>query len=316
MPQASAEPVTVGKGTYSYTWDSNWAKLPDGVETGNCHGVAVSKDGRVHVFNQSKHALLSFAPDGSIDTIWDQFPSDRFLGAHGLTLVEENGDEFLWLTDQHTGEVVKVTLDGKDVMSLDKPASYDQGDGYSPTWAAQAPDGRVYVGDGYGSSRISVYDANGKFVETWSETPLGRFGCPHGLLIATRKAATGVEEPVLYVTDRSNSRVQVLTVEGTFVKAFYQDHPCSFAIGPNDELMVPDLYAFVNIYDKADQPIMQRLGDHQHQVARTKGWPNVDASLIHDGKFNSPHGSCFDADGNIYVVEWIPQGRITKLTKQ
>tara|TARA_B100000809_G_scaffold78420_1_gene76343 strand:+ start:3369 stop:3476 length:108 start_codon:yes stop_codon:yes gene_type:complete len=26
-------------------------------------------------------------------------------------------------------------------------------------------------------------------------------------------------------------------------------------------------------------------------------------------------GECFDAEGNIYIVEWIVGGRITKLTK-
>jgi hypothetical protein len=26
-----------------------------------------------------------------------------------------------------------------------------------------------------------------------------------------------------------------------------------------------------------------------------------------------PHDACFDADGNIFVVEWVPTGRVTKL---
>lgn len=32
-------------------------------------------------------------------------------------------------------------------------------------------------------------------------------------------------------------------------------------------------------------------------------------------KFNSPHGAAADASGNLYVVEWITGGRITKLEK-
>ncbi|MHB1156602.1 MAG: hypothetical protein ACYC26_07165 [Phycisphaerales bacterium] len=39
------------------------------------------------------------------------------------------------------------------------------------------------------------------------------------------------------------------------------------------------------------------------------------AAKIEDGKFNRPHGGCFDAHGNIYIVEWIATGRITKLTR-
>ncbi|HYO25390.1 MAG TPA: hypothetical protein VEQ85_10625 [Lacipirellulaceae bacterium] len=28
-----------------------------------------------------------------------------------------------------------------------------------------------------------------------------------------------------------------------------------------------------------------------------------------------PHDACFDAEGNIYVAEWVHTGRVTKLRK-
>jgi hypothetical protein len=31
------------------------------------------------------------------------------------------------------------------------------------------------------------------------------------------------------------------------------------------------------------------------------------------GKFVCPHGACFDHEGNIYVVEWVEVGRVSKL---
>ena len=31
------------------------------------------------------------------------------------------------------------------------------------------------------------------------------------------------------------------------------------------------------------------------------------------GKFVAPHGACFDHEGNIFVVEWVEVGRVTKL---
>ena len=34
-----------------------------------------------------------------------------------------------------------------------------------------------------------------------------------------------------------------------------------------------------------------------------------------DGKFIHPHDACWDQDGNIFVVEWVPTGRVTKLRK-
>ena len=33
------------------------------------------------------------------------------------------------------------------------------------------------------------------------------------------------------------------------------------------------------------------------------------------GKFVCPHGACFDHEGNIFVVEWVEVGRVSKLRK-
>jgi hypothetical protein len=33
------------------------------------------------------------------------------------------------------------------------------------------------------------------------------------------------------------------------------------------------------------------------------------------GRFVHPHNACFDRDENIFVVEWVPTGRVTKLQK-
>ncbi|MCH8900464.1 MAG: hypothetical protein IH942_08265 [Acidobacteria bacterium] len=57
--------------------------------------------------------------------------------------------------------------------------------------------------------------------------------------------------------------------------------------------------------------------------ADADGWPNskdsdgqvVPTSLLEPGKFNSPHGMAVDADGNLYVAEWLIGGRLTKLAK-
>ena len=32
-------------------------------------------------------------------------------------------------------------------------------------------------------------------------------------------------------------------------------------------------------------------------------------------RFIHPHDACFDKAGNIYTVEWVVGGRVTKLTK-
>jgi len=148
--------TTVGRGEYTYEWNSNWAQIPDFVDfkqqdgalNARTHAVTVAKDGRVFIFNQSNYAILIFNPDGSYAGTWDEFPSSHFEGAHGLTRHEEGGREFLWLTDEYSSEVVKTTLDGEIVLSIDRPTGgvYADADApFLPTWAAQAEDGTIFV---------------------------------------------------------------------------------------------------------------------------------------------------------------------------
>ncbi|MFA9480347.1 hypothetical protein ACERK3_18915 [Phycisphaerales bacterium AB-hyl4] len=303
----------------TYSWNSQWAKVPDGVNLGYTHGVAVDREGLVHVFNQSAHALLTFDADGNFVRMWDAFPSDRFLGAHGLTLVQSDGEEFLWLTDQTSGEVVKTTLTGETVLSIDKPEhqAYAEGGNYSPTWASESPtNGDVYVADGYGSWLVHHYDKSGQYLDTLDgSSGAGAFKCPHAVWIGTRTAATGTDDPVLYVTDRGNSRVQVFGLDGSFIKAFDQQHPCCFDQHADGTLLVPDLHGFINLYDGRDELVAEHIGDNREIVGK-HGWPNVPDEMRVAGRFNSPHGGCFDGEGNIYIVEWVADGRITKLTRE
>lgn len=303
-----------------YHWNSNWAKLPGDVTLGYTHGVVVEASGRVTVFNQSRHAVLQFEPDGAFAGTWGEFPSDRFLGAHGLTLIKRDDQELFWLTDQNSGEVALLTLAGETLLQLDRPEHpiYRNGGLYSPTWATESPaDGTIYVADGYGSGLINRYSREGKYLDAFDGgSGLGKFACPHGIDFFKRPAATGIDDWTLYVTDRGNSRVQIFDQQLQLRGGFYQDHPCCFAEGPDGELLVPDLYAFVNLYDKTDRPIVSRLGDHQMQVVRQHGWPNVPNEMRLPGHFNSPHGGAVDAAGNLYIVEWIADGRITKLTRE
>lgn len=302
-----------------YHWDSNWAQVPADITLGYTHGVVIDASRRVYVFNQSSHAVVMFEPDGTYAGSWPEFPSDRFLGAHGLTLVESEGAQRLWLTDQNSGEVAKTSLTGETLLRVERPdhPAYRAGGKYSPTWATESPvDGTIYVADGYGVGLIHRYDAQGRYLDTFDgSTGVGKFACPHGIAFLKRPEATGVDDWVLYVTDRGNSRVVSFDQQLRLLSGFYQDHPCCFAAGPDGELLVPDLYAFVNVYDRFDRPLVSRLGDNQHAIVKHEGWPNTPHDLRVPGKFNSPHGGAVDANGDIYVVEWVQDGRITKLTR-
>lgn len=310
--------MIVGQDTLTFDWIENWARIPDtdsGRENGRTHGVVVTKTGDVVVFCQADPAILIFGSDGSLKNQW----GDRFLGAHGLTLVEENGTEYLWITDQDTAEVSKLTLDGQTVLSLDRaPHPIYETRKYIPTWVAVNEErfggnGDIWVADGYGSFYVHRYDKSGAYVSSINgeEGTAGKFDCPHGLWADSRGGA-----PELLVADRGNKQFQVYAMDGTYKRAFgseYMTSPdgcCAYG----DGLLVPELFATVTIIDADDKSICD-LGSNA-SVCKIEGWPNHDVSLIQAGRFNSPHGAAADADGNIYVVEWIIGGRITKLEKR
>lgn len=309
--------LPLNAGPLRYRWLDQASLLPDTASRradGRTHGVAITAGGQVVIFQQADPAVLILNPDGTLDDAW----GDRFPGAHGLTLVEEEGTAFLWLADSKTGEVVKTTLDGQTVLNLQRPALaiYESGK-YAPTWVAvheerHGGNGDIWVTDGYGTSYIHCYDKHGVYLDSINgeEGAAGAFKCPHSIFMDTRKA-----EVELYIADRGNRRVQVYDTEGNYKRSFgaeFLTSPCAFAVS-GEYLIIPELRARVTILDKADR-LVGYLGDNE-AVCDRQGWPNHPARLIEPGKFNSPHGIAADRAGNLYVVEWIIGGRMTKLER-
>lgn len=61
---------------------------------------------------------------------------------------------------------------------------------------------------------------------------------------------------------------------------------------------------------------MARLGDDSERIrADTKHAIRGNPQAWTPGKFVHPHDACYDADGNIFVAEWVATGRVTKLER-
>ena len=310
----------IGEGDHKYEVTHDWGELPKEISYGNCHGVVEDAQGLIYIHHtvnkesKSDDAMVVFDNKGKFVKSWGK---EFKGGAHGLHIRKEGSSEFLYMCDTKRKLVVKTTLNGEKVWEIGYPQespSYNaDNDGkkiaYTPTNLAVAPNGDIYVGDGYGSSFINQYSKDAKFIRSFGggkgKTP-GQLNSPHGIIMDERG-----KTPMLAVADRGNNRIQYFTLDGQhshFVNN--TNSPCHFSIR-NGEMLIPDLAARITIFDQHNQ-LVAHLGEGAEgwRQFRTKSRDNFTP-----GKFVSPHGGIFDRKGDIYIVEWVEVGRVTKLRK-
>ncbi|MES2306298.1 MAG: 6-bladed beta-propeller [Gemmatimonadota bacterium] len=323
----TAELPILGRGDFRYTMDHHWAKLPAGKRFGYTHGIVEDRAGRFYIANQSRDAIAIFDGQGNFLSSWGQAYAK---GAHGLRLSEEGGTEYLYLANTSLAQVVKTTLDGDVVWQAGRPylaGVYAPDRAYSPTESVVGPNGMLYVADGYGQSLIHIYDSkDGKYLDSFGGrgSEPSNLKQPHGISIDTRSGT-----PLLQVSDRGNIRIVNFTLEGKYLgevltKADLR-FPCT-SLHRGDLMYVPDLYARISIFDKGNKKVAD-LGDYlegkpfqsEADFGTTypdlKGYPNIPPAKRLQDHFISPHALWVDRASNIYVVEWIEDGRVTKLTK-
>lgn len=316
--------ATVGTGAHVYECDHQWGQLPKHVQWGETHGVAVDSQGLVYLKHRSSvempmDSIVVFDPAGKFVR---SFGKEYHGGGHGIDIRREGNEEFLYLCDVKNGIVAKTTLLGEQIWKLSYPLEahkYKVVKQFSPTNVAFAPDGGFYIGDGYGSNYIHQYDRDAKWIRTFGGTgkKLGELRTPHGLWLDDRPGRT----PALVVADRANNRLQYFSLDGQPLSEIVdpESFPAHFDIR-GTVLMVPDLFARITLYDK-DNQVITHLGNDPVWIKKALA-KNKKGSFVmrtepqhwEQGRFIHPHDACFDAAGNIYVAEWVPMGRVSKLT--
>src|SRR5580698_7607609 len=164
----SNKPV-IGSGDHVYEVTHDWGELPSDIQYGNTHGVCEDSQGHIYIHHtvnktSEKHdTMVVYDAQGKFVKSWG---AEFEGGAHGLHIHKEGRDEFLYLCDTKRALVVKTTLSGEKVFTLEYPKESPAYGAakikYSPTNLAIAPNGDIYVGDGYGSSYINQYNSKGE----------------------------------------------------------------------------------------------------------------------------------------------------------
>jgi len=290
----------------------DWLKPPSGLLWGDTHGVTTDAKGRiyiahtVHASSSKAEAIVVYSPQGEFLNAWG---AEFRGGAHGLDLRREGNEEFLYHCDVNRKVVVKTDLEGRKLWERAAPREsgvYETA-GWNPTNVAFHPGGDIFVGDGYGQSYIHRFTKNGDYVSLIARPGKdpGTVSCPHGLWVDSRDG-----KPKLAVADRSNRRIQYLTLDGKHL-SFLTDGvrlPCHIHFN-GDLMLVPDLESVVTIFDKNNQ-VVASLCDGA--PTNLRGKPRADYI---PGKFIHPHGAAWINKRDILVAEWVPDGRITLLRK-
>ena len=200
--------------------------------------VAITQKGTVLVLHRGAHPILEFDTSGKLLRSWGDglisegkvaaIPESNWAptrshysavygpagcsscGAHSVR-VDPQGN--IWVVDA-TGHVIyKMNPEGKEIMRLGTRGAVGAGPSNFnlPTDIAFAPNGDLYVTDGYGGARVVKFSKDGKFLLEWGKrgTGPGEFGLPHNVVVDGQGR--------VYVTDRDNQRIQIFDANGKYL---------------------------------------------------------------------------------------------------
>jgi len=276
--------------------------------------------------------VLQFDTNGRFLQAWGG-PStgyDWFTAEHGIFVDDQDN---VWLSGSGSadGHILKFTSTGELLMQIgrsgERRASADADEsgmeqGSNDTNALGGPaDLQVYaktnelfVADGYHNRRVIVFDATtGAYKRHWGaygrrpddsvpfppraqllrEPPSSSFHTPvHSVLVTN--------DDLVYVADRSNNRVQIFGLDGTFVReVFVARHTLqsvgtahTFAVSPDSEqtflYLADGANKVVRVFNRRTMEMVSTIGGHAGHNAR---------------EFFHLHSLAADSKGNLFIGE-------------
>lgn len=339
LPKNGINPhgLIIGTGDFRYQVDAQWGQLdPKFTPVENCHDFDIDSKGRIlMVTDHPQNNVIIYDQNGKLLEVW----GTQFPGAHAIKVVEENGEDFIYLVDSgwivnrnwdgkttadwdspfnkvipQAGCVAKLTIDGRVLFTIGHPQTigiYQPDQPFRPTDIAIAPNGDIYVTDGYGSDYLLQYDSQGRYIRHWgghdNENTQLNLVNTHGIELDIRQP----NDPHLIVSSRAENSLKLFSLDGTYRSTI--ETPGAYIGGPvfkGNYFYAPvcwshidgtnaDDSGFISIFDKNNQ-IVANLGADQPEYIDEVLQPMVTSWNV----FNHCHGLCVDDDGNIYLGQW------------
>ncbi len=296
-----------------YTVVKGWEQLPPGWTHKDCVGVSVDSQDNVYLLTREQPRLIVYRRDGAFLRAWGE---DLFTErTHGVTL---GPDDSIYCIDEGSHCLYKFSPTGELLLTLGTKGVGTKGvaaqTGYDgslesitggphfnrPTNVAVAPNGDLYVSDGYGNCKVHRFSADGEWIQSWGDpgTGPGQLNLPHGVAVAP--------DGRVFVADRENDRIQVFTADGQLVTQWTDvQRPTNVAFDREGRVYVSELWWRVGQKSQVhgdvteDKPGRVSVFDGEGKVLARWGGPDRTAP----GNFIAPHDIAVDTRGDVYVAE-------------
>ncbi len=293
-----------------YDFVPNFLGTPPGkAQIGNGHGeIAVDSAGNIYVSVQDKDAGLQvYGKDGNyVKTL--ALPNSL----HGFVIRKTDDGEFIFAAVLNEQRFIKCTLDGKVVLEIKKDAfpAEQAKPGLKLTNCDVAPNGDIYIVDGYGKSWVFVFDKTGAFKKVFggpTQIVDGKgFANTHKIFVDTRFAPAR-----LLCLDRGNNRMFHVDLDGTNPQMISNKglrNPSSASFH-GDLMCVAEIAGRVSVWNKEGAMVASMGANDTKGQTNT---PKVAPADWREGVVTSPHGITFDGQGNILETEWNVFGRMLR----
>ena len=286
--------AVVGSGDYRYERVPVWPNMPRYWSFGAASDGAVNGRDEVHIFSRGAHPLTIWDTDGNFISSWGE--GTFSANPHGIYIAP---NENVWLVDRDYHIATEYSPAGEPLRTLGnklEPSPSFRGEPFNmPSGLAIAPNGEIFVSDGYGGHRVHKFSADGDLLLSWGREGAGpgEFANLHNIGVDSRSR--------VFICDRENNRVQLFDDQGGFLEEWTD------LLSPGDIWFSNDLAYVIEQGPHNGVSIWTLDGDLVTRWRTTEG--------AGQGTLIGGHGICVDSRGSIYVTE-IGQGeRVSKFVR-